>query len=496
MSLHEVKKRKRSEPGRRQRIFLFAVLFLIGLALVLWLLPPLGASEPAGMIDVPEDTAKLQFEAPEEDLLSFTIYPRDGEPYTIIHEQGTYQLVNQPDYSLDMSMVRKMVDTLLYLESADTISSAQGLDSDDFGLAQDALRVTAHYSQDRQLHFAIGDRIPSDIPRDYLMITGDPALYAIAVDVREALDQKLNLLHTVPSINFTADLLDAIHFEGGEALSLHRIAQDIWEIKQPIHYPASLRQVQRMLQQVSQMRLAAYVAEALTENLAQYGLDSPRCRVRFLLSESLISTIPVDDTSPIKYEVAAQDLVFSIGDEIPGRGFYCLYNNVIYLASDLSMGFLLEYDLQDYLGTHPIDIPLNRLSQLIASWPQGGVSINLLLVEHVLPNNEIALDEQGNILYDYLVTGIEREIEPAVFIDAYAKLMAIKAAGTLPPAYSVFDQASVLSLSLRFEGQERQIAFYPYDVLHLAAEVNGNLTHYVSRESVEAALSALAANED
>lgn len=496
MSLREVKKRSRPELGRRQRIFLFVVFFLVGLALALRLFLPFGTSKPAGTIDVPVNTAKLQFEASEEDLLSFTIYPRGGEPYTIIHEQGTYQLVNQPDYNLDMSMIRKMVDALLYLESADTISSDQGLDLDDFGLTQDALRVTTHYSQDRQLHFVIGDRIPSDIPRDYLMITGDPVLYAVAVDVREALDQKLNLLHTVPSINFTADLLDAIHFEGEETLSLHRIAQDIWEIKEPIHYPASLGKVQWMLQQISQMRLAAYVAEALTENLAQYGLDSPRRRVRFVLSESLISTIPVDEASPVIHKVAAQELVFSIGDEIPDRGFYCLYNNAIYLASDLSMGFLLEHDLQDYVGEQPIDVPVNRLSQLTASWPQGGISFNLSLVEHVLPNNEIALDEQGNILYDYLVTGMGQEIESSVFVDAYAKLMAINAAGTLSTDYSTADQAAVLSLSLLYEGQERQIAFYLYDVLHMAAEVNGHLIYYVSRDSVETALSALTAIED
>jgi hypothetical protein len=254
--------------------------------------------------------------------------------------------------------------------------------------------------------------------------------------------------------------------------------------------------VQWMLQQVSQMRLAAYVADAMTENLAQYGLDSPPRRVRFELSKSLISTIPVDDTSPVTKEVDAQDLVFSIGDEIPGRGFYCLYNDVIYLASDLSMGFLLENDLHVYIGEHPIDVPYSRLSRLVASWPQGGTSFNLSLVEHILPNNEIALDERGSVLYDYLVTSMGRDIDPAVFIDTYAKLMKIKAVGNLPPAYSVSDQAPVLSLSLCFEGQERQIAFYAYDALHMAAEVNGNLMHYVSRESVETALSALAASDD
>jgi len=496
VSLREVRKRSRSELSKRQNAILYAVLLLIGSILALWLLLPLGGRAPARRIEVPEDTTKLQFTAPEEDLLSFTIYPRDGEPYTIVHDQGTYQLEDQPNYSLDMTMIKNMIQSLLYLESVDTISSAQGLELNDFGLEQGSLGVAARYAHDRQLHFVIGNRIPSDIPRDYLLITGDPNLYAVAVDVREALDHKLNLLHIVPSINFTADLLDTIHFEGKETLSLHRVAQDLWEITEPVHYPANLGQVQWMLRQVAKMRLTAYVADALPKDLAPYGLDNPRCRIRFVLSESLITTIPSGETSPVIQQVAAQELVFAIGDEIPGKGFYCLYNDVIYLASDLSMGFLLEHELQDYISKSPIDVPLNRLSQLIASLPQGGVSFDLSLVEHILPNNEIALDEQGNILYDYLITSAGREIEPAVFVETYASLMAIKAAGTLPPDYSVLDQAAILSLSLRFEGQKRQIAFYPYDVLHLAAEVNGHLAYYVSRDSVEAALSSLAASAD
>ncbi len=449
------------------------------------------------MIDIPEDTAKLHFEAAEEDLLSFTIHPSDGEAYTIIHDQGNYQLVNQPDYSLDMGMIRKMVDALLYLESTDTITSLQGLDLDEFGLSQSALRVTAHYSRSRQLEFAIGDRIPSDIPSDYLILTGDPLLYSVAVDVRETLDQKLNLLHTIPSVNFTADLLDAVYFDGMEAFSLHRVAQDIWEINEPIHYPARLDRVRQMLRQISQMRLAAYVDEALPENLAQYGLDHPRSQVRFMLSESLIMSVPAEASSPVIQKIEPQELVFSIGDGIPGMGFYCLYNHAVYLASDLSMGFLLEHDLLDYISIHPIDIPFIRLSQLNASWPQGKVSFDLLPVEHILPNNDIALDEQGNVLYEYMVTSMGRDIEPSIFIDAYEKLMAIKAVGALPAAYSASGQTAVLSLSLLFEGRERQIVFYPYDILHMAAEVNGHFAHYVSRKSVEDALSALSsASED
>ena len=482
--------------SRVQKILASVFFLVLGFSLLYF--SPLWAKNPvpAGFMEVPQDTATLHFSAAQDDLQSFTVFPGDGGHYTIVHNQGIYSLEDDPDYSLDLTIIAGMVQSLLYLQSADTIGDATSLDLREYGLAEGALQVIAQYTQDRQIHFTIGGRVPSDIPSDYLLIAGDPLLYAIGVDVREAFDYKLNLLHTIPAINFNADLIDRIRFAGEEAFSLRRIAQDIWEISDPVKYPANLAQVQRLLRQISQMRLAAYIAPSSTENLARYGLEKPRSRIVFSLAESTITSVPADESSPVSQMVAAQELVIAIGDDIPGLGFYCLYNDVIYQASDLSMGFLSDHDMKAYLGQNPIDITLGRPIRLLASMPEGSIDCSVSLVEHILQNNDIALDEQGNILYDHLIISAGREIEPARFGDAYTKLMAIEASGYLLPGYSAQGEPQALSLDLSFENHQRHIAFYPYDALHFAVEINGHFIHFVSRQSVETAAFALAALTD
>ena len=494
--MQKVRKRKRRSLSRNQKVLVYA--FLLSLGSLLLLFMPLSPNDqaPEGFMEVRQDTAVLHFSAAEEDLQSFTVFPGGGGQYTIVHGQGSYRLEEEPDYSLDMTLINGMVQSLLYLQSTDTLGDTKGLDLREFGLEEGALQVIAQFSQDRELAFNIGGRVPSDIPADYLLIAGDPLLYTIGADVRETFDYALNLLHTIPAVNFNADLLDQVRFVGEGAFNLRRVAQDIWEISDPVEYPASLARVQWLLRQISQMRLAAYIAPASTENLSRYGLEKPRSHVVFSLADSIISSLHADETSPQSQKIAAQELVFTIGDDIPGIGFYCLYDDVIYQASDLSMGFLPDHDMNAYIGQNPVDIPLERPIRLLASWPEGSVDCSVSLVEHILQNNDIALDEQGNILYDYLVTSSDREIEPAQFVDAYAKLMAIEASGFLMPGFSAQGKPPALSLSLIFENRQRHIAFYPYDALHFAVEINGHFIHFVSRQSAETATFALAALTD
>ncbi len=494
--MQKVGKRNRRNLSRGQKILVYGFSLVLGFSLLLLLLLWEKGPAPAGFMEIPQDTAKLHFSAAQDDLQSFTIFPGDGGHYTIVHNQGVYSLEEDPDYSLDLTVIDGMVQSLLYLQSTDTIGDATGLDLKEFGLAEGALQVMAQYTQGRQIHFTIGGRVPSDIPSDYLLIAGDPLLYAIGVDVREAFDYKLNQLHTIPAININAGLLDQIHFVGEGAFSLRRVAEDIWEISDPVKYPANLTQVQWLLRQISQMRLAAYIAPSSTENLVRYGLEKPRSHVVFSLAESMITSMPADETSPVSQKVAAQELVIAIGDDIPGLGFYCLYNDVIYQASNLSMGFLPNHDMKAYFAQNPVDIPLGRPIRLTAFLPEGSIDCSVSLVEHILQNNDIALDEQGNILYDYLIISAGREVTPARFIDAYTTLMAIEASGYLLPGFSAQGKPPALSLSLSFENQQRHIAFYPYDALHFAAEINGHFIHFVSRQSVETAAFALAALTD
>ncbi len=463
------------------RVIGIVVLMALILGLILWLKPfawqrkpPVVASEP--------DTSKLLFTASEEELLSFTIHPRQGESYTILRENKAYRLASDADFPLDSGMIRHMVDAILYLEVSDTLTDLKDeLDHlDEFGLLQGALRVSADFADGRKLMFAIGDRSPFEVPRDYLMMTGDSHLYAIPSDVREALDYRVNLLHSLPAINFSPDLLDSLVIQSADGtLQLQRLAQDLWELREPFIYPADMNLINQMLTQVKGMRFAAFVAEGSEENLRRYGLETPRYSVQMHLPASTISAYPDEGGEPIVTQVPAQVLRFDIGNNIEHLGFYCLFRGTIYQASDLSMGFMLNHQPEPYLSRAPFDIPMNQISEISFSSATGNQNFAISLVEQVLPNNELARDEAGNVLHNYLVRLGDREIDPEPLAQAYAKLMRLSASGRLPADYALDAKAALLTVTTKAYDRSRIISFYPFDALNAAMMVNGQVRDYV-----------------
>ncbi|MHC1786180.1 MAG: DUF4340 domain-containing protein [Christensenellales bacterium] len=492
--MHGVERRLKRSPGPRTRALLLLCLLAAIIILFLWLDPFGWTAKPNPVISGETDTGKLLFSAQREDLRSFTITPRGGEPYTIEHKGEGFVLQGDADYPLDRVMIDNMVDAIVYLEVSDTVTDlGQGqADLAPYGLLDGALHVSAQFASDARISFTIGNRAPYEAPRDYIMVTGDTLLYLIPADVREALDYRLNMIHTVPDINFTPDLLDMLTITGNTSLTLRRLTQDLWEITEPLQYPADKGKIDQMLQQVSGMRLAAYVAPADEGSLRSFGLDQPRYRVQMHLPQSVISSYPDGAAEPVVSQVAAQVMTFLIGDAIEPLGFYCLYNGAVYQASDLSMGFMLNTAVDDYLSGAPVDVPLGLVTGLTLNWAQESRSYEISLYEHILPNNEIALDEEGRTLYDYLVMQEGEEIPATPLVSFYAKLMGIRAAGSLPDYYAVTGNA-VLSVNLRFLGQQRQIDFFPYDALHMAVAVNGRALHYVKSAAVMSAIDAVSA---
>lgn len=463
-------------------------------ALLWWLWPQRNSSPLAPQVSSEPDTSKLLFAAQDEELLSFTIHPKGGESYTILREDGTYRLASDPGFPLDGSMIQNMTDAILYLRVSDTLADLKGDRSrlGDYGLDDSALRIEAKLRDGRELRFMIGDRAPFDAPRDYLMMEGDSHLYAIPNDVREALDYRAKLLHTLPAINFAPELLERMRISGPTGvLTLQRIQPGLWEIQEPFRYPADGAAMERLLIQVSSMRMAAYEAEGGGQALREYGLAEPRFEVEMYLPESVITSYPDDGAQPVRTSVAAQTFRFAVGDAIEHIGFYCLYNGVIYRASDLSMGFMLDADADSYLGRQPFDVPLSNVSELDMQFEEKGRRYELSLVEQVLPNNELARDEAGNVLHNYIVKSGGQELDPEPLARAYGLLMEITAKGRLSADYRLIGDP-LLSVSLRFTGgRSRQVSFYPYDALNAAAAVNGRFIHYVGLDKLNSAIEAI-----
>lgn len=490
--MKNVRIKKHKKFSLTQLSIIFAVLLILLAASIYYVIDLNKKELPS--LQIEKDLKVLLFKADKADLISFTISPSNGIDYTILNKDAEYVLKDHPDFVLNYSIIEEMVESLIYLEAEKLLIEVEQMHLIDYGIDNSAVEVMANFNGNRSYSFKIGHRIPTDIPKDFGVFNNSGDLYAFGITLKDLFNQQMNWLHLVPDVNFTADLLDRVILENDkDRLILSRLEKDLWVLNEPFHYPVDKLKMNRVLSSISKMRFASFVDTASAESLRRYGLDHPRLTVTFLLAESTIkSTSILNGQSHVK-AVEAQEMIIRIGDAIEGLGFYCQYFDKIYQASDLSMGFMLDLRTNNYLSQFPIDVPLNLVHSISFEQIDNEKSAyNVLLVEHILPNNQIAHDEQENILYDYYVLNEEaKEIDAEKFTKLYDSLSSIKALGHISNFSDRVMTSPILQVKINFLNENRIINFLPLDTLHAAIEVNGDIVHYTDIEKLNNILTQL-----
>lgn len=433
-----------------------------------------------------EDVSVQLIDKPVESLISIDVKPANDAPFVLLQLDDQWLVKGQPDYPLDTTQIELMMKDLTNLVANELLGRVDQNESSlaVLGLDKNAPRVVASYSDGSSLTLVFGHSARTEIPSDYLMVLGEDNVYGVSPETRDHFDRSLNTLHPVPSLSFNTDLIHAIEFSGNNPLTLLQ-KNDWWQITSPFDYPINENALSCLLNRIAQMRLAVYTAEATTENLIKYGLDVPSRTLTLFLAESIYTQYNEDHQIIDSQTIAAQKLIFSVGKQIDNLGFYCLYNGKIYKASITSMGFIQSTLLDDMLSPTPANVPINRLSSLKVTHGQDVREYTIQLVEHVLPNNQFATDDAGNILYQPYVMLNNTEINADDFSFAYVRLATLKRSGKLPDDFSTAHTKPVITYRFTGEGIKLDISFYHYDVLHYAMQVNDNTIDFVSKKSVE-----------
>lgn len=476
-------RKKQKKPANR-RLTMVLVIAVALSVLLAWLLLTEKNSLPPPESSISEELTLIG-KAPE-DLAAFEVFPPGHASYRLVRAGEGFQLAEKPDFALDQEMLAEMAQDLTSLaaEKAGEISEVQGGESA-LGLDGKHFRVQAQYADGTFLTFSFGSAAYTEIPSDYLMISGDQGVYMVSPQIRSNLDLPLGALHPIPRVDFNSDLLDAVQLLSDDAAFTLEVQNGFWQVTQPLRYPADLGQIAALLKDIGAMRLAVYVGEADELPLEDYGLSSPARRLSFHLAESLIITQGESDEAASTRQVAAQSFDFAVGNDIDRIGFYCLYRGSVYQASYASMGFLTTLALDDLLSKKPVVIPINRLHSLLAEDRQGTRRYQVELVERIEKNNALALDEAGRQLFDPVISLDGKDSDQEAFVREYLKLMDLGGQGRLPRDYKP-DGMPVRRYLLDAEGFQIDLAFYPFDALHLAMAVNGHAVYYVSRQAVEA----------
>lgn len=477
------KKKRRKKPATA--IIAICVAAFAGLVM-LWYLKnqPEALPPPSAQREAAQQIRLINRQ--EKALSAFQVFPPGRNSYRLVRGEKGFQVEGQPDFALDEQMVSTMVEdlTTLSAEKAGDINEVKG-GAEALGIDGQHFRVIAEYDDASRITFSFGNPAYTEIPSDYLMLSGDSAVYMVSPQIRNNLDHPLGALHPIPKINFNSDLVDSVEVSVGEEAFTLAQTGVLWQVASPFRYPADRGAVAALKKNINSMRLAVYVGQGAENNLAEYGLLSPRMTVRFNLAESVIITPAQDDIPVSTLQVPAQHLEFAIGDDIDNIGFYCLYKGCVYQASYASMGFLTTLSREGFLAKNPVIIPINQLLSLQVIRLDSARCYGVELVERIEKNNALAVDASGQQIYDPVITRDNQEIDQETFVMEYLKLMDVGNRGKLPPDFVPAGRPVVRYVFEAEGGAKLDMAFYPYDALHLAMAVNGQALYYTTRQAVE-----------
>lgn len=477
--------RKPKKPKISRRLLALGILGAIIVASGLYLL----WNKPSPISYVPQAQHRqvLLVSTQSDQLRAFTAWPTRAEAYSIRQLDGALFPPAQPEFMMDPHLQEVILGTLAHIETADDFGPLELLPEEsleDFGLGRSAFQLQAEYEDGTDIRLSIGNRIHGELPLDYLMVEGSDHLYAISADVRDTFDRPLTHLHHVPPVRFNPELLDRLAISNVHPFTLRRLEHNLWQMELPFPYPADALQVQKLLKQIASMRLAAYVGPADDSNLERFGFTPPSAVAAFHLKESTITSL--DDKGQVvsTQDVPPHTITLSFGDPVAGAGWYVLYNDTIYQASDLSLGFLMRMDWHALASSQPIDIPLSAVHELRVTQGIRSQAFDIALTEQVLPNNELMRDEVGDPLFDFLISQEGQELPALRVTQPYSKLMDIRGMGRLPAGF-VPEGEAILTLAIVAQNYTRQVTFYPYDGLHAAMGVDGMFLHFIDQSLLD-----------
>jgi hypothetical protein len=458
----------------RHRIWLrIGGLALLCLALIVALM----MLKPPKVLPLPQPKESLEavFQTDIENIRSFTVYPLNYPAYTLVQLDGHFAVEGQPDYPLketDITFMAEHVAAVTPTERVDEWIDTP-LNRANFGFADNTVHVTAQLKDGRSIGFQFGADAPTETPSVYFLLDQDPYLYTMPASVRDLFDQGLHFLHTVPDIS-TADTSDILAISVSTSERSVRLLSvgTTWALTEPMPYPASSDAMQRLLSTVQQLRLAVFVTDIDDQtNLSSYGLAQ---------DTTTITTKRRDQAS----------LVLELGADIHGIGAYCAYEGAIYMMSYSALGALHYLDVQSVAFQGVTDISFADVKHVEIRTPELSRKYSVQWVERVAPNNQLVLDENGQVQMDAKIMLEGTAVDADALTKFYQRLEAMQPAKPLSLDIDL-PPTPKLTISVYTKEDSRILSFYAMDDGTMALSMDGHVVWAYEGQAVEQALKML-----
>lgn len=493
--MQTVRKRAHARGDKRRLLLLTAALVL------------LAAVGIAGLLLIPEDAP---VSADREDPTVFLTQYSPAEVASITIRRGKEAPWTARN-TAEMALVIQGEDgfALTPEESADLLSAACAIVAEDnltedpaeyrnhladFGLDEPELEASIRYTDGTSITIFVGDQGPDGVWR-YMLIDGDDRLFAFSNGAADALFVNRDTLRRVSQPPLHKARIDRVTLTTAAGVTEWTLEGDIydtdaidrWRITQPFPYPADAAAMTRLLTSIGSIRLGAYVGPATPEKLAACGFDAPRLTIDIHLSAGTIATNTTSGAAEA-VDYPEQVLTYVIGGEKSDLIDYVLFDGHLYTTSRFNIGMFFDYDMRATMSRYPVIVALGNLAKLTVKNETGTVDYVLTRTERVAANNELIIDENGNVLYDIAVTRNGAPCDYAAFSAAYGALTLVTVSGTLPEGSVITADPHSVYTFTDVDGTIHEVALSTFDALHDAVIVDGHAAFYLIKGGFTALL--------
>lgn len=456
------------KPFKKKEKIIYITLGIVFLALLIALLL-INSIFPEKALPPPKPlaTPEILENTPLHSVKNIEFSPLNKQSYTLFFDNKKEQFQWDKDlsYPINQTLAYDLFETALYVDYDSHITTKNIEELSHYGIDTKSGHFSITLLNGSKSTWYIGNELKGDIRKFYIWHKNTHKLYITEINFDNILYTSIENLHTVPSVNFNTDLINSISVN--ELIKIERTG-DIWYLVYPYSYPVNQAAVLSHIDKIKKLRLGSFVANATKENLKKYGFLNSTKKIELEIVKSNLTL----ENSTIASEIPPHKEVFIFGRELDNKlGWYCLYEENIYFASAFSFAWIMNLSHKNIESKNILNVPAYQLTHLQISGKNFDTGFDISLVEKISKNNQIILDSQGNVVFEFYVKNDGQLIDSAAFLDLYQTLLHVEA--VFEQNAPSPDNAPTYLLNIESTQEKREIAIYEIDSFTYLTKING-----------------------
>lgn len=505
---HPAKKQPKVKKYRARRLSRRTLLLiLLGIAVMIaggfvLLLPTIKETYPTRLAQ------SLQTEQTQETLAvgdtkvlnTITVTHDDGETYTLLYRDEQLYLQRGDDEveMVNESYTDEIISAATEIAISDTVAKDESEVSEnlaDMGLNPPQISVSVNYANGEAVQFDVGGQVPGTTYH-YYRWSGDNGVYMCDVGIYDAFTYTAHMLLPVEQPALVPALIDTLSITtktaGAMACTFVSDGEDayIGTLTEPYRYPMDNDAVTTLLSALKNFRLGTQMGEVTAENRSEYGFDDPTAILEIHQQKGYYGVVDAD--GQLQYNTLdEQSIHLTLGAKDGEFFYYCQYAGVCYRVSSFLVTTLVNAEAANYITHAPADMGNADIAAITAVVDGHTVAVAATYTEHVLENNEIEIDEDGNTVYDIAVTSNGQSMTTDAFDALVTRLQQMTVSGKLEGAQEP-GGTPLWQLTLTTTGGvTRTLAAYHKDTFSDLLAVDGVALFYMNTEAIRIALGEL-----